>query len=60
MKRIVRSHETLQGVLIGFGSLLLIGIVQQETVVSYLVVAGLTALLVRDDWVRRRKRKGRA
>jgi hypothetical protein len=60
MKHIVRSHETLQGVLIGFGSLLLIGIVQQETVVSYLVVAGLTALLVRDDWIRRRKGKGRA
>lgn len=59
MKRIVRSHEKLQGVLIGFGSLLLIGIVQQETVVSYLVVASLAALLFRDDWIHRRKGKSR-
>ncbi len=57
MKRIVRSHETLQGVLIGFGSLLLIGIVQQETVVSYLVVAGLAALLIRNERIRRRRER---
>jgi uncharacterized membrane protein YhhN len=43
--------------LIGLGSLLLIGIVQQETVVSYLVVAGLAASLLRDDWIRRRKER---
>lgn len=59
MKRIVRAQNNWQGVLIGVGSLLLIGIVQQETAVSYLVVAGLTALLVRDDWIRRRKGKSR-
>jgi hypothetical protein len=57
MKRIVRSTEKWQGVLIGFGSLLLIGIVQQETAVSYLVVAGVAALLIRDDWNHRRKGK---
>lgn len=57
MKRLVRASENWQGMLIGLGSLLLIGIVQQETVVSYLVVAGLAASLVRDDWIRRRKGK---
>ncbi len=43
--------------LIGFGSLLLIGIVQQETVVSYLVVVGLAALLIRNERIRRRRER---
>jgi hypothetical protein len=55
MKRVVRSTGNWQAVLIGFASLLLIGIVQQETVISYLVVASLAALLVRGELLRRRR-----
>lgn len=50
----------MQGVLIGLGSLLLIGIVQQETVVSYLVVAGLAALFFRSERTLRRKGRTKA
>jgi hypothetical protein len=57
MKRIVRLEWDWQGMLIGFGSLLLIGIVQQETVFSYLVVAGLAALLIRNERIRRRRER---
>lgn len=57
MKRIVRFEWDWQGMLIGFGSLLLIGIVQQETVVSYLVVVGLAALLIRNERIRRRRER---
>jgi hypothetical protein len=46
-------------VLIGLGSLLLIGIVQQETVVSYLVVAGLIGLLVRSERILRSKERAK-
>jgi hypothetical protein len=59
MKRIVRPTGNWQGVLIGLGSLLLVGIVQQETVVSYMVVAGLAALLVRNERIRRRKEEAK-
>jgi len=60
MKRIVRLKWDWQGMLIGCGSLLLIGIVQQETVVSYMVVAGLAALLFRNERIRRRKERTKA
>ena len=57
MKRFVLLSENRQAVLIGFGSLLLVGIVQQESVVSYLVVAGLAALLARGESLRRHREK---
>jgi hypothetical protein len=60
MKRIVRHKWDWQGMLIGCGSLLLIGIVQQETVVSYMVVAGLAAALFRNERIRRRKERTKA
>ena len=60
MKRVVRHGEHVQGVLIGLGSLLLIGIVQQETVVSYLLVASLAALLFRSERILRRRERTKA
>lgn len=46
--------------LIGIASLLLACIIAAETALSYLVAAGLMALVVRGEWIRRRKTSGRA
>lgn len=57
MKCFVRLPGVWQAVLIGLGSLLLVAIVQQETVVSHLVVVGLVALLARGEWLSHRQEK---
>jgi hypothetical protein len=56
MKRIVRVFPW-QGFLLGLSSLLLVGIVEKEALISYLVVVGLTAMMIRQGWVRRRRGK---
>jgi hypothetical protein len=60
MKRFVRLPVRWQAVFFGFGSLLLVGIVQAETLASYLLVAGLAALVARGEWIRRRREKDEA
>jgi hypothetical protein len=57
MKCFVRLREPWKGILIGLGSLLLVGVVQQETVVSYVIVASLAVLLARGEWLRHRREK---
>ena len=57
MKCFVRLREPWQVILIGLGSLLVVAIVQQETVVSYLLVVGLAVLLGRGEWLRHRREK---
>jgi len=46
--------------LIGLTALLLVAIVEQETVFSHLVVFGLAALLARGEWLRHRREKNQA
>jgi len=60
MKPFVRLPQYGLGVLIGLGSLLLVGVIKAETAVSYLAVATLSALLVRGEWIRRRREKDEA
>jgi hypothetical protein len=43
--------------LIGLTALLLVAIVEQETVFSHLVVFGLAVLLGRGEWLRHRREK---
>jgi hypothetical protein len=59
MKRFVRSLPW-QGMFFGLSSLLLVGIVEQETAISYLVVFGLMATMAWQSWARRRRDKDRA
>ncbi len=58
MKRFVRSLPW-QGLLLGLSSLLLVGMVEREAAISYLVVCGLVALMIRQSWARHRRDKGR-
>ncbi len=51
MKRFVRLPKILQGALLVLGGFFLVAIVEQETVTSYLVLAGVTALLIRGEWL---------
>jgi hypothetical protein len=59
MKRFVRAFPW-QGLLIGLGALLLVRIIEQETVTSYVVVFGLAATMLWQEWGRHRREKGRA
>lgn len=62
MKRIVRQIPMpWQGLLFGLSSLLLVGIIEKETVLSYLIVLGLTATMAWQGWTRHRlEKKSRA
>ena len=60
MKCFVRLPLPSQGMLFGLGGVLLVGVVEAKTVVSHLVVGGLAALLVRSEWMRRRREKDEA
>jgi len=46
-----------QAAAFGLGGVLLVGIVEAENVTSYLVVAGLAALSIRSERIRRRREK---
>jgi len=59
MKRIVRS-SFVEGLLFGLGSFLLVCIVEEETVLSHLVVWGLAATMILQAWSRRRREKARS
>lgn len=59
MKRFVIHAPDWRMFLIGVGSLLLACIISAETTASYLVAAGLAALVVRGEWIHRRKTSGR-
>jgi hypothetical protein len=60
MKRFVTRTPDWRMLLIGIASLPLACIIAAETALSYLVAAGLAALVVRGEWIRRRKTSGRA
>ncbi|HEX7245038.1 MAG TPA: hypothetical protein VF245_05670 [Solirubrobacterales bacterium] len=49
MKRFVRS-EIFQAIYVGLGALLLVGVVQQETVVSALIVIGVLLFTIQQAW----------
>lgn len=59
MKRFVTQAPDWRMLLIAVGSLLLACIIVAETALSYLVAAGLAALVARGEWIRRRKTSGR-
>ncbi len=52
MKRFVGSRF-FQALYLGLGALLLVGIVQAETVISFLIVIGLLAFTIQQAWVGR-------
>jgi hypothetical protein len=60
MKRFVIRAPNWRMLLIGVGGLLLACTIAAETAVSYLAAAGVAALVVRGEWIRRRKTSGRA
>jgi hypothetical protein len=57
MKCFVRFQASWQMMLLGVGSLLIACIITAETTTSYLVAAGLAALVVRGEWIRRRRER---
>jgi hypothetical protein len=57
MKCFVRLPGPWQAVLIGLTTLLLVAIVEQETVFSHLVVFGLAVFVARGEWLRHRREK---
>jgi len=57
MKCFVRLPALWQAVLIGVGGLLLLSIVEAETVISHLIVAAIAVLLLRSEWISRRSEK---
>lgn len=60
MKRIV-GFNVYQGIGLGIGALLLVWIVEAETVLSHVVMLGLIAVLAWQELARRRRAKrGRA
>lgn len=56
MKRFVGSRF-FQALYLGLGALLLVGIVQAETVISFLIVIGLLAFTIQQAWVRRGRQR---
>ncbi len=57
MKCFVRLRANWQMMLLGLGGLTIACIIAAETTTSYLVAAGLAALVVRGEWIRRRREK---
>lgn len=60
MKRFVLPPVLPQAVIVGLGGVLLVGVIGAETVVSHLLVAGLVALSIRGERIRRRREKDEA
>jgi hypothetical protein len=58
MKRIVLAIPW-EGPVIGIASLFLVGIIQQETILSHLIVWGFATALLWQAWARRRQEKAR-
>jgi hypothetical protein len=59
MKRLVRSDLFL-GLCLGLGALVLVGIVQAEITISYVVMFSLIAVMAWQELVRRKAKRSRA